>query len=164
MNNMKPQEERKPKNIILNLSDNESDQLCLIAAQKGISPEKLLEDFIGNLVDVHNRQESNESRLACRLANEYLDRACYAYKDKDVSFLQWLANSGDLEGVIENLDKIANSDEELDFTRVREGKIDVLYQKYQTGERYGVDKEYTEELLDVWDFVKRRDRLREKGV
>ena len=52
MNNMKPQEERKPKNIILNLSDNESDQLCLIAAQKGISPEKLLEDFIGNLVDV----------------------------------------------------------------------------------------------------------------
>lgn len=163
MSDKKTQEERKPKKFILNLTDKECDNFCLMAAKKGVSLEEILEDFIGNLATESEKQESIETRRASHAANEYFDRAYYAYQDKDATFLRWLVNVGKYNDVISELKRLASTNASLDFERIKEAQLEILYQRYQAEERNKADKEYIEELMDIWNFEKWRDSFRAEG-
>ena len=76
----------KPRQFMLELSDADVKRLYDKAYASGITPEQLLQDFIGNLVyGTYTRGSDEVDR-----ANSYFNRCCYHFDDEfPCSFLAW---------------------------------------------------------------------------
>ena len=158
-----PQNEKetlKSRQINLTLSDFEVDSLCREASSRGTTVEEILEDFVGNLVGGYHYRGSDEGRLA----SEYLDRVIYSFDD-DESYLQWLANYGDLEELsrFEIIEEESGDDEDSrDEIEYQKQKIEESFEEYLShiGEERANNTNREEELQRVKDFIQSRRSLR----
>lgn len=75
----------KPRQFMLNLSDNDIRQLYRLANGNGITPAEILQGFICDLIDGTQTRGSDERDLAQR----YFDRCCYSL-GMPQTFLSWL--------------------------------------------------------------------------
>lgn len=150
----------RSRQINLTLSDFEVESLCRTAAAAGTTVEEILEDFIGNLVGGYHYKGSDEGRLA----SEYFERNIYSFYN-DESYLQWLANYGDLEELsrFEIIEEESGDDEDSrDEIEYQKQEIEESFEKYisHIGEKRAKSINHDEELQRVRDFIWRRKMLR----
>ncbi len=98
----------KPRTFRLDLSDADVVRIFEKAGRSGITPEELLENFIGDLVYGTYTNGSDE-RMA---ANEWYNR-CGFYVGSNSSFLKYLIEFDYIEQAIELLNDIENANDEM---------------------------------------------------
>lgn len=90
----------KERNFALKLSDEDMKRIYKKAASVGLTPEKLLEYFVGDLVDGTYSNGSDERMLA----NEWFQRCDFSlFPEK--TFLRYLASNDELDNLVEYLDE-----------------------------------------------------------
>ncbi|MDO5572326.1 MAG: hypothetical protein Q4F97_12815, partial [Bacteroidales bacterium] len=90
----------KERNFSLNLSDMDMKRIYKKAASVGFTPEKLLEYFIGDLVDGTYSNGSDERMLA----NDWFERCDFSlYPDK--TFLRYLVIHNELDDLLNSLEE-----------------------------------------------------------
>lgn len=88
----------RPRTIEINLSDADVKRISEKAEGHGLTVAELIKNFIGDLVDGTYSNGSDERMYA----NEWFNR-CYFGAVPDYTFLKYLIEQGDVEGVIEAL-------------------------------------------------------------
>ena len=146
----------KDRTYTLRLSDADVKRICDRAVIEGTTVEKLLTDFIGNLVDGTYSQGSDERALA----NEYVERCIYRFDGEPEMFMRWLLIYGDAHDLALRLDILEdalkeNDEEEVEY---QNQEIRAQYTEYQND---GGKQSYDDALRD---FNKYRNHLRERGI
>lgn len=171
--------------FILNLSDADVIRLFEKAASVGLTGERLIESFIGDLVDGTYSNGSDERMHA----QEWFDRCGFRYLN-DYTFLRFLIDRGAVDEVIklynfvvQTKESIAQMEEELLSGEMKSrGKVytwkDIVNsdnspsygskEEWEASEREYIEQEqellsdYEEQLNDEWeeyaDYQKRYDR------
>lgn len=91
----------KKRRLILNLSDADVARLCERTAGVGLTPEKLLENFIGDLVDGTFSNGSDERMYA----NQWFER-CWFSLFPENTFLRYLTEAGKLNEIQDCLEEV----------------------------------------------------------
>lgn len=89
----------KPRNITINLSDADVERLFGKTYVNGITPSKLIEGFLGDLIDGTYSNGSDERMLA----DEYFERCCYGM-GADYTFLRWALECEYYDNIIDLID------------------------------------------------------------
>lgn len=106
----------KPREITINLSDADVERLFVKAYSNGLTPSKLIEGFLGDLLDGTYSHGSDERDLA----DEYFERCSYDM-GLERSFLHWALNGGwydELEEAIIGQDYML---EQLEYAKTVKG-------------------------------------------
>ena len=98
----------KGRTLVLQLSDADVTRLCEKAASVGLTAEKLLESFIGDLVNGTYSNGSDE-----RMYAEQWLRRCGFEMSSEYTFLRHLINWGLMESFLESHDSIQADQAEL---------------------------------------------------
>lgn len=98
----------KPRTISLNLSDADMERLAVKAALVGRTPSKLLQSFIGDLVNGTYSNGSDERMMA----NDWFDRCGFDYCGEK-TFLRFLLRWDMLSDVVECWNTIQIATQEL---------------------------------------------------
>ncbi|MBP1550478.1 MAG: hypothetical protein J6A05_10800, partial [Oscillospiraceae bacterium] len=117
----------KPRTFKLKLSDADVIRIFEFAAKSSITPEELLENFIGDLVYGTYTNGSDE-RIA---ANEWYDR-CGFCVGSNSSFLKYIIEFDYIEQVMELLNDIDNANDEMKLLIVTLACAAIFAKKYCT--------------------------------
>lgn len=121
----------KERTFSLKLSDADVERLYKKAGQVGISPEEVLEQFIGDLIDGTYTNGSDERMLA----NNWFER-CDFSMFREQSFLKYLLVYRNIDGFIDTLEDIKYSEEAIRETEMAldkggyERNGEIYYWKY----------------------------------
>lgn len=122
----------KPRNFKISLSDADVKRLFEKAYSNGITPEYLIESYLGDLLYGTYTNGSDEVDLA----SEYFDRCCHGLGDTK-SFLQWSLEEdwySDLEICIEIIDAEeqydVNDPDDLEELQLAREEIAKHYEEY----------------------------------
>lgn len=96
----------KPRQFMLNLSDNDIRQLYRLANGNGITPAEILQGFICDLIDGTQTRGSDERDLAQR----YFDRCCYSL-GMPQTFLSWLLQEWRIDEIADLYKEYAEAQE-----------------------------------------------------
>lgn len=121
----------KKHQLVLSLSDADVERLCEKTAAVGITPETLLENFIGDLVDGTYSNGSDERMYA----EQWFER-CWFSLFAEKTFVCYLAQEGMLEEVINSMETVELLEEEtedLDVYRQEvEAAREVIRQEWES--------------------------------
>ena len=165
----------KGRNLVLQLSDADVNRLFEKAASVGLTAEKLLENFIGDLVDGTYSNGSDERMYA----DEWFCR-CGFEMSSEYTLLRHLINWGLLDSFLEShesiqtdqaeladyeqmADKDADDLEEMDCIRENIGYhqkiLSELYDEYLKVSKNGSGKSLKEAAQEVLDWEKSREAI-----
>ncbi len=165
----------KGRTLVLQLSDADITRLCEKAASVGLTAEKLLESFIGDLVNGTYSNGSDERMYA----DGWLCR-CGFEMSSEYTFLRHLINWGLLESFLEShesiqtdqaeladyeqaTDKDAGDLEEMDCIRENIGYhqkiLAELYDDYLKVSKNGPEKNFDEAIRAVLEWDQARTKL-----
>lgn len=102
----------KPREFKLNLSDADVERLFKKAYSNGITPEKLIEGYLGDLLCGTYSHGSDERYLA----DEYFERCDYSMGLIN-SFLQWALGYGEYDYLITAIDYIDETIDEMEHIK-----------------------------------------------
>lgn len=108
MNYQKRNEQRRDINFTLSLLGSDAERLWYLAGTVGLTPEKLLASFIGDLIDGADTNGSDERMYA----EMWFDRCGFSHF-VNKTFLIYLLTTQELEGFISNETWIAEIREDL---------------------------------------------------
>lgn len=123
-----------PRTFKLNLSDADVGRLFKKAAEVSLTPEQLLENFIGDLVNGTYSNGSDERMLA----GEWFDRCPFSYFFYD-TFLAYLVRDGVYENFTDLLDCVSECREQLEAIGVSDP---------ESQKKYAEDIEYYSMRMD----------------
>lgn len=149
----------KPRTFEVKLSNADVIRLYEKAFSNGITPEELIADYLGDLLDGTYTRGSDE-RL---FASQYFDRCCYEFNPK--SLIQWALyeyRAEDLKEALESLED-ANGDLQLLEEEKEAGEIDP--QEYESAasslQDYKADAET--EIQDIYkEYLQYKERAKEE--
>ena len=116
--------------IKVKLTDDDVNEIALVAARNGVTVSDLISGFICDLVDGSRTNGSDERRLA----NEYLDRCGYSWGAG--TFLTSLIDSGFLDTILEAIDDVqafkdSDDPESQLYFNEAEAEIMAYYESYK---------------------------------
>jgi len=100
----------KPRKFMLDLSDADVEALFDKAGKVGMTGEKLLQNFVGDLVCGTYTNGSDERMLA----SQWFDRCGFSYMRRK-SYLVYLIDTIELDEVMELLEAIDDAKEQIDY-------------------------------------------------
>lgn len=156
----------KPRTFHLNLSDADVERIFEKAGQGGITPERLLQNFIGDLVDGTYSNGSDERMFA----NKWFDR-CWFGTGNAETFLAYLLYFGyDVEDLVvyyQEMEYLKTEEGRAEFERTEVGEaarekeiaffqnyIDECYDEYKAMYPYAESLE--EEMKTILDWQQRK--------
>ncbi len=153
MNNAEQQKKKietvSPRTFKPELSDTDVKRLFEKAGSVGLTPEKLLENFIGDLVD---GTYSNGTDERCH-AEKWFD-SCWFSLDEYENFLAYLIRNSEEKNFYNQLDTIDECRSELDDLRPEDFESDEEYSEeheYYTMRSAEAEKEIQEMFSDYCD-------------
>lgn len=98
---IEPYKRSVQRNISINLHSDEVEELCVKAGKVGLSVSKLLENFVADLIEGTYTNGSDERMYISQWFNR-----CWFSIMSDDTFLAYLLNMGEMDGVLESWEKI----------------------------------------------------------
>lgn len=160
---VEPYERSMQRNVVLKLTDDDSEAICRKAAMVGLTVSELLENFIADLVGSDTRSNGSDERM---YADQWFDRCWFSFEPEQ-TFLRHLNEWGSIysvDEVIEMWNDLQDLREEEELEECDEEwkaelseELNGIFREYQESCRNPVDAtlESGMEKVLTWDKDKR---------
>ena len=158
---MTQQEEIKtirPRKFEVNLSNADVERLFIKAYSNGITPEELIADYIGDLVNGTYTHGSDE-RL---FANEYFERCCYEFIPKTLLHWALCDFTFAFERLKEAIEQLEDAQADLDMLEAEKDTTDPQEYEREFSFLQDAKQEAQEAIAEIYaDYKQYKERAKE---